>query len=45
MLDGPEVEHKASMDPNLKDAYKALLSQIGEIQTEGSLANQIYKAY
>ena len=45
MLDGPEVEHKASMDPNLKDAYKALLSQIGEIQIEGSLANQIYKAY
>lgn len=45
MLDGPEVEHKTSMDPNLKDAYKALLSQIGEIQTEGSLANQIYKAY
>lgn len=44
MLDGPEVEH-ASIDPALKSAYSALISQIGSVQTAGSVANQIYKAY
>ena len=44
MLDGPEVEH-ASIDPALKSAYSALISQIGSVSTAGSVANQIYKAY
>lgn len=44
MLDGPEVEH-ASIDPALKTAYSALISQIGSVSTAGSVANQIYKAY
>ena len=44
MLDGPEVEH-ASIDPALKNAYSALISQIGSVSTAGSVANQIYKAY
>lgn len=45
MLDGPEVEKQTTMNPELKNAYSALVSQIGSIQTEGSVANQIYKAY
>ena len=44
MLDGPEVEY-ASIDPALKTAYSALISQIGSVSTAGSVANQIYKAY
>ena len=44
MLDGPEVEY-ASIDPALKSAYTALINQIGSVSTEGSVANQIYKAY
>ena len=44
MFDGPEVEAQG-IDPNLKDAYKKLVSQIGDIQQLGSVANQIYKAY
>ena len=44
MLDGPEVEH-ASIDPALKSAYSALISQIGSVSTAGSVANQIYRAY
>lgn len=44
MLDGPEVEHNL-VDPNLKNAYKSLVSQIGDVQTAGSLANEIYKIY
>lgn len=44
MLDGPEVEANA-IDPQLKDAYAALVSQIGKVQTAGSVANQIYEAY
>lgn len=44
MLDGPEVEH-ASIDPELRSAYSALVSQIGSVNTAGSVANQIYKAY
>ena len=44
MFDGPEVEG-SFIDKNLKSAYAALVSQIGSIHTEGSVANQIYKAY
>ena len=44
MLDGPEVEHE-SIDPALKTAYSALVAQIGSINTAGSMAQQIYKAY
>lgn len=44
MFDGPEVE-SSLVDKNLKSAYAALVSQIGSIKTEGSVANQIYKAY
>ena len=44
MFDGPEVE-ASSIDPQLKNAYKALISQIGTIQQAGSVANQIYNAY
>ena len=44
MLNGPEVEY-ASIDPALKTAYSALISQIGSVSTAGSVANQIYKAY
>ena len=34
MLDGPEVE-AASIDPQLKTAYAALVAQIGSVQTAG----------
>ena len=44
MLDGPEVESQ-KIDPQLRDAYKELVSQIGDVQTAGSVANQIYNAY
>lgn len=44
MLDGPEVEGNL-IDPELKNAYKQLVNQIGDIQTEGSFANQIYRIY
>lgn len=44
MLDGPEVEAQG-VDPALKDAYRDLISQIGEVQQSGSMANQIYKVY
>lgn len=44
MFDGPEVE-SSLIDKNLKSAYAALIDQIGSIRTEGSVANQIYKAY
>ena len=44
MFDGPEVE-SSLIDKNLKSAYAALINQIGSIHTEGSVANQIYKAY
>lgn len=44
MFDGPNVE-AAGIDPQLKDAYKELVSQIGTVQQAGSVANQIYNAY
>lgn len=44
MFDGPEVE-ASGVDPQLKDAYKVLISQIGTVQQAGSVANQIYNAY
>lgn len=44
MFDGPKVE-ASGVDPQLKDAYKALISQIGTVQQAGSVANQIYNAY
>ena len=44
MFDGPNVE-ASGIDPQLKDAYKELVSQIGTVQQAGSVANQIYNAY
>lgn len=44
MLNGPEVEYKM-IDPSLKNAYSELVNQIGSVYTEGSVAQQIYKAY
>lgn len=44
MLDGPEVEN-TKVPPELKDAYSTLLSEIGNVQQKGSVANQLYQAY
>lgn len=44
MLDGPEVEN-SKVPPRLKKAYSSLISEIGQISTAGSVANQIYKTY
>ena len=46
MLDGAELESGIGVtSPELKNAYKGLISEIGNIKTEGSLANQLYHAY
>lgn len=45
MLNGPEVEDIKKMDPKLKNAYSSLINYIGDIQQQGSFAQQIYKAY
>lgn len=46
MMDGPEVEKSLlKTDSSLKNAYSALVSEIGDMKDGGSVAAQIYKAY
>lgn len=46
MMDGPEVENSiGKLTPELKNAYSSLVAQIGDLETAGSVASQIYKGY
>ena len=44
MFDDPQVE-SSFINNDLKSAYIALINQIGSVHTEGTVANQIYRAY